>query len=80
MGKGISIRNVISSIYEFLLKDVKNREINIARVLDLYYIPTRYPNGFPMGAPYEHFTQKQAKEAIEYASKVLEFVRLQMGL
>ncbi len=67
-----------------LLKDlpieIPEELLDLARVLDLYYIPTRYPNGFPEGAPFEHFTERQAREAIDYASKVLEFVRLQMGL
>ena len=50
-----------------------------AYVLDTYYIPTRYPNGFPEGAPFEHYHVKQAEEAVEYARKILEFVRAKMA-
>jgi HEPN domain-containing protein len=38
-----------------------------ARQLDQYYIPTRYPNGLPGGIPAETFTQRQAREAVDYA-------------
>src|SRR4030042_7100671 len=29
--------------------------IEKSRVLDNFYIPTRYPNGHPSGAPFEHY-------------------------
>lgn len=45
-----------------------------ARILDQYYIPTRYPNGFDGGAPMDYFTESQAKEAISYAEDILEYV------
>jgi len=60
--------------------EVPEELLEMAKILDLYYIPTRYPNGFPEGAPFEHFTKKQAEEAINYASEVLEFVRRKMAL
>lgn len=44
-----------------------------AKILDKYYIPARYPNGFDTGAPMEYFTEKEAKEAIEYADKIIRF-------
>ena len=59
------------------LKDEFNVEnlINCAKVLDKYYIPTRYPNGFPSGSPSDYFTEKDAKEAIENASKIIRFCK-----
>jgi hypothetical protein len=42
-----------------------------AKILDKYYIPARYPNGFDTGAPMEYFTEKEAKEAVEYADKII---------
>ena len=36
-----------------------------ARTLDLYYIPTRYPNGHEAGPPGEHYGQLQSNEAID---------------
>ena len=53
--------------------------IDAAHVLDSYYIPARYPNGHPEGAPYEHYTASQSQQAIEYAGQIIEFVRLQMA-
>ncbi len=44
-----------------------------AKLLDLYYIPPRYPNGFPAGKPADYFTEKQAKEAIDAASDIIRF-------
>jgi HEPN domain-containing protein len=44
-----------------------------AKILDKYYIPARYPNGFETGAPMEYFTEKEAREAVEYADKIIRF-------
>jgi HEPN domain-containing protein len=53
--------------------------IDKARVLDGFYIPTRYPNGHPEGAPGDHYGRLQSEEAIRYASEIVEFVRSQMA-
>jgi HEPN domain-containing protein len=45
------------------------------RVLDTYYIPTRYPDSHPAGAPFEHYGPLQSEEATRYAGQILEFVR-----
>lgn len=50
-----------------------------AGVLDTYYIPPRYPNGFAEGAPYEYYTSRQSREVIEYAREIIEFVRVEMA-
>ena len=52
--------------------------INSARILDKYYIPTRYPNGFDSGAPTDFFTHDEAKNAIKNADEILEFCRHQI--
>lgn len=46
-----------------------------AQLLDLYYIPTRYPNGFPSGKPGDYFTEKQAREAIDAANNIYTFCK-----
>lgn len=43
--------------------------------LNLYYIPTRYPDAFSSGAPADKFTEQQAISAIEDAEEVLTFVK-----
>jgi HEPN domain-containing protein len=47
-------------------------------VLDRYYIPTRYPNGFPAGAPMDYYDQPTAEEAVRLAGSILEFVGAQL--
>ena len=53
--------------------------IEQGRVLDTFYIPSRYPNAHPEGAPFEHYGPLQSQEAVQYARAILEFVRLQMA-
>jgi HEPN domain-containing protein len=48
--------------------------IEKGRVLDNFDIPTRYANGHPSGAPYEHYGVIQSNQAIEYASEIIKFV------
>ncbi len=43
--------------------------------LDRYYIPTRYPNAWPYGAPYRHYDEEDARTALQYAREVIEFVK-----
>lgn len=50
-----------------------------ARVLDGFYIPTRYANGHPEGAPFEHFGALQSGEAITYAGEIVGFVRARLA-
>ena len=45
--------------------------IEDARALDLYYVPTRYPNGLTEGTPAEAFSAAQAAHAIECAARVV---------
>lgn len=50
-----------------------------ARVLDNFYLPTRYPNGHAAGAPFEHYGPLQSKDAIAHAGEIIRFVRSQMA-
>jgi HEPN domain-containing protein len=52
--------------------------VNHARVLDKFYIPTRYPNGFESGAPTDFYTSEEAQNAISRAEEILEFCRHQI--
>ncbi len=47
--------------------EIPEEIFNCTKILDRYYIPTRYPNGFEEGAPMDYYTKKDAQEAIEYA-------------
>ena len=44
-----------------------------AKALDKCYIPTRYPNGLPSGAPADAYTEKEARQAIRYAEDIIRF-------
>lgn len=43
---------------------------DLMKMLDQYYIPTRYANAFYSGSAMEHYTKKQAQEALEYTEKI----------
>ena len=49
--------------------------VDRARVLDNFYIPTRYADAHPAGAPFEHYGPLQSEEAIRHARALLDFVR-----
>lgn len=44
-----------------------------ARLLDRYYIPTRYPSAWPEGSPGSHHTKEEAERAVACAETVLRF-------
>ena len=50
-----------------------------ARMLDGLYLPTRYPNGHPAGAPFEHYGVLQSETAIKYATEILDFARASLA-
>jgi len=52
--------------------------VNHARILDKYYIPTRYPYGFDAGAPTDFFTRGEADQAILQAEEIIEYCRHQI--
>ena len=47
----------------------------LAKLLDKYYIPTRYPNGFASGKPADYFTLDEAQEAVDAAGEILRFCK-----
>lgn len=59
--------------------EVSQEMIEMAQVLDNFYIPTRYANSHPAGAPFEHYGPLQSAEAIRYAREIVEFARVQMA-
>ena len=73
--------HVIAKLLKELPESVNIPEglIDKARVLDNFYIPSRYPNSHPEGAPFEHYGPLQSGEAIRYAREIIEFVRNKMA-
>lgn len=44
-----------------------------ARALDKHYIPTRYPDALPVGAPASFYTRAEAERAVGDAEVILAF-------
>ncbi len=44
--------------------------VNMAKLLDRHYIPTRYANSHPQGAPMDYYTREDALQAVEIAEKI----------
>jgi HEPN domain-containing protein len=53
--------------------------VDKAKVLDNFYMATRYANGHTEGPPYEHYGPLQSEQAIRYADEIVAFVRAQMA-
>ena len=45
--------------------------LSAARQLDLYYVPTRYPNGLDAGTPDEAFSADQSSRALDLARDIV---------
>ncbi len=71
--------HVVARLLQELPATVPGDLIERGRVLDTFYIPARYPNSHPEGAPFEHYGELQSREAIEHAGQILDFVRAQMA-
>ncbi len=71
--------HVVARLLADLPMNVPPVLIDKGRVLDNFYIPTRYPNGHPAGAPLEHYGILQSEQAIAYAREIIEFVRGHMA-
>lgn len=66
---GHSVLDLISGLPE----EVRPEEtlVEKARVLDKYYIPTRYPGAHPAGSAARHYTGGEARQAVDMAGEVI---------
>jgi HEPN domain-containing protein len=71
--------HVVARLLQDLPVKVPEDLVEKGKVLDNFYIPTRYANSHPDGAPFEHYGPLQSREAIQYASEILDFIRTQMA-
>ena len=44
------------------------------RILDALYIPTRYPDSLPDGAPTDHFGRLQSEDALRHARSIVDAI------
>ena len=71
--------HVVARLLAELPFAVDQNLVEKGKVLDNFYVPTRYANGHPEGAPFEHYGPLQSGEAINYAREILEFVRVHVA-
>lgn len=67
----------ISRMLKHLPNNYKPPEelIDKAKELDRHYVPTRYPNFHPEGAPLDYYTKEDAKRAVKHAEEIIKFCR-----
>ncbi len=71
---GHSVTELLEALQPHL-PAVDDALLDRARSLDKLYVPTRYPNGLPAGAPADYYTRAEAERAIADAEKILECCR-----
>lgn len=57
------------------LDAVPDSVVEAGQALDKHYIPTRYPNSHPHGAPGDLYTRREAERALTDATTVLTYAR-----
>lgn len=70
-GARLVVGHGIRALIERLESDQLLHLLAAARELDLYYIPTRYPNGLDSGTPKEAFGDQQAQRALSLARSIV---------
>mgnify|MGYP000008676130 CR=1 FL=1 len=68
---GHSVAGLLQSLPENLKPD--SSFLDTAKELDKAYIPTRYPNAHPEGAPCDLYTEGEARRLIEYAKGIVKY-------
>jgi HEPN domain-containing protein len=73
-GLGRSFRDLPPAVARPLAAKVEDLEDRL-RVLDALYIPTRYPDSLPEGAPTDHFGRLQSNDALCHARALVDAIR-----
>lgn len=71
--------HVVARLLRELPIPVDELLVDRARVLDNFYVATRYANGHPEGPPFEHYGKLQSSEALTHAGAIIDFVRAEMA-
>jgi HEPN domain-containing protein len=69
--------SLVRLIQDFPMAAIRDRLQSLmpqAKKLDKLYVTTRYPNGLPDLIPAEVFTREEARDAIDTAKSLLDFV------
>jgi HEPN domain-containing protein len=72
-----SIGHSVSRMIQSLPSELKPTEelVERAKELDKHYIPSRYPNSHPEGAPLDYYTEPEARRAVEGAEEIVGFCK-----
>jgi HEPN domain-containing protein len=73
-GLGRSFRDLPAELAQSLAAEVADLEDRL-RVLDALFIPTRYPDSLPEGAPTDHFGRLQSQDALGHARALVDAIR-----
>ena len=66
---GHSVLRLLEELPQSL--EISPELLDYARILDRFYIPTRYPNGFDYGKPADYYIEKDSQQAIGCAEAIL---------
>ena len=74
--------SIITHSLKELVMEAEKKEPSLSKIklegkyLDMFYIPTRYPNGLAGTlAPFEFYEEEDAKKCINYAESILMTVK-----
>ena len=75
-GKRMVVTHSIQKLLlECLAFNVEFQQISLAKSLDMYFIPTRYPSGLPDQIPHEFYQKEDAMVCVYYAEKILSLIK-----
>lgn len=74
---GYNLLQLASTISEKI--EVSDSVKSACKRLNRFYIPTRYPNAFPSGAPAHMYDKEDALQAIKDAEEALNFAKKATG-
>jgi HEPN domain-containing protein len=71
----------ISALFAKLPKEFDVVEmLDAAKLLDKYYVPTRYPNAWSEGVPADYYTRAEAEQALTHAGNLVKWVEAKWSL
>ena len=73
-GLGRSLQDLPEAVRDSLNQAVPDL-LDRLRVLDAFYVPTRYPDSLPEGAPTDHFGRLQSQDALRHARALIDAIR-----
>jgi len=74
---GHGLRDMLSGLGHDLA--VPRPLMEAGRVLDRHYVLARYPDAHPSGAPHEHYSRREASQAVKYADQIVRFCQSRLS-